>query len=118
MSPYYWDQAQYYCNTLFNGNRMGWRLPTFQELASLVDRTQSTPVLPAGHPFIDVQSSDMYWSATPKDASSLAAGDSDFILLQAWALRLGDGEAFPSTIKYFSQHLVWCVRGGQGVGPQ
>src|SRR5262249_44050324 len=32
------------------GNRLGWRLPSVEELASLVDRTQSNPALPPGHP--------------------------------------------------------------------
>jgi hypothetical protein len=46
------------------GNRLGWRLPTVNELASLVDPSRSDPALPAGHPFNDVQLSDHYWSAT------------------------------------------------------
>ncbi len=60
-----WESAQSRCNGLTVCNRMGWRLPTIQELASQVDPSVGFPgpTLPAGHPFIEVQSSD-YWSAT------------------------------------------------------
>lgn len=59
-----WESAQVVCNTLVVGNRKGWRLPTLQELASLVDPTVATPgpTLPAGHPFTAM--GDIYWSAT------------------------------------------------------
>ena len=39
-----------------------WRLPTINELASLVDCAAHTPALPAGHPFIGLR--DGYWSST------------------------------------------------------
>src|SRR5438093_6447623 len=58
-----WFEAQTNCNQRPVGNRRGWRLPTVQELASLVDPNQSNPALPPGHPFSNVQS-NVYWSAT------------------------------------------------------
>jgi hypothetical protein len=39
-----------------------WRLPTINELESLVDASAHSPALPAGHPFIGVR--DGYWSST------------------------------------------------------
>jgi hypothetical protein len=42
--------------------QLAWRLPTINELASLVDCDAHSPALPAGHPFIGLQ--DGYWSAT------------------------------------------------------
>jgi hypothetical protein len=39
-----------------------WRLPSINELESLVDSAQHTPALPAGHPFANVR--DVYWSST------------------------------------------------------
>jgi len=56
-----------------------WRLPTINELESLVDSSRHTPALPAGHPFANVR--DVYWSAT----SSFFAPD------WAWALYLNKG---------------------------
>jgi len=90
------------CYNLEVGGRKGWRVPTIEELASLVDTSQANPSLPLGHPFINVQSSD-YWSAT-----TLAGSTSD-----AWVVGLDVGNVFASgkaNVKF-----VWCVRGGQGV---
>ena len=39
-----------------------WRLPTINELESLVDASSHSPALPAEHPFSDIQQS--YWSST------------------------------------------------------
>src|SRR5512136_2667898 len=36
-----WEQAVQACFTLQKGNRMAWRLPTYEELRSLTDTTQS-----------------------------------------------------------------------------
>jgi len=49
-----WGAAQIHCNQRIVGNRLGWRLPTIQELVSLVDPTVPFPGpgLPAGHPFV------------------------------------------------------------------
>src|SRR5712691_8781221 len=50
-----WTDALEVCNGLALGNRMGWRLPTVQELASLLDQDAfiggSPLALPSGHPF-------------------------------------------------------------------
>jgi hypothetical protein len=44
------------------GGRTSWRLPTINELESLVDASQHTPALPKDHPFQYVQ--EAYWSST------------------------------------------------------
>ena len=59
-----WLVAMGYCRDLIIAGRKGWRLPTVEELASLVDTTQNFPALPSGHPFDNVQSVT-YWSSTP-----------------------------------------------------
>ena len=104
-----WQDAQLNCNNLTVVNRMGWRLPTLQELASLVDRGQSSPALPPGHPFNNVQSGtalDSYWSAT-----TFASRADD-----VWLVSFHAGDVF-FTFK-ISSFNFWCVRGGQGVDPQ
>ena len=103
--PLSWFFAQLQCNNLAVGNRKGWRMPTVQELASLVDPTQSNPALPAGHPFSNVQSS-LYWSAATSVADASVA----------WVVDFGNGDVKLDNKSLFNG--FWCVRGGQGVDPQ
>ena len=53
-----WEDAQVVCNLKAVGNRKGWRVPSVNELASLLDPTNpaGNPDLPVGHPFSTVQS--------------------------------------------------------------
>ena len=89
------------------GGRKGWRLPTIEELASLVDTSVAgSPKLPAGHPFSsNVQSSSFYWSATT------LADDKD----QARQVSFGDGNLNSDDKTTPSLDFAWCVRGGQGI---
>ncbi|MFM8444420.1 MAG: DUF1566 domain-containing protein [Methylococcus sp.] len=83
-----WSQAIDWSNTLASGacglgdgsTARQWRLPTIKELQSLIDFGQSSPALPAGHPFTFVQSQG-YWSST-----TVASGTG-----QAWGLGFADG---------------------------
>jgi uncharacterized protein DUF1566 len=92
-TPYDWQGAQINCFGRSDGDRFGWGLPTMEELSSLV------ALLPAGHPFTNIQPS-AYWSAT-----TLAQGDT-----QAWTM---DGTTKGWHAKT-EMHYVWCVRGGRG----
>ena len=94
------------CNTTNVGGRLGWRLPTIQELASLVDKTQSNPALPSGHPFTNVQSTGAcYLSATLSDPF--------------WSVDFGNGNLAQGTCSGgLGVGYHWCVRGGQGVDIQ
>jgi hypothetical protein len=107
-----WAEAQSVCNTNPVGNRLGWRLPTIQELASLIDPSVPPPgpTLPVGHPFSNVQSDslNLYWSATTFAGNTSVAWGVPFY---NGGVNLGDKSAS-------SNRLVWCVRGGQGVDPQ
>jgi hypothetical protein len=79
------------------GAGSAWRLPTINELESLVDCATHSPALPSGHPFTDVQ--DIYWSST----TSLFEPD------WAWALYLGKGATGVGQ-KRFAQFSVWATR--------
>jgi Protein of unknown function (DUF1566) len=102
---YNWYSAQVYCNNLPLGNRKGWRLPTIQELASLVDTTQRNPALPSGYPFQTVLS-HFYWSATT------AASNASF----AYGVVFSSGDVGDGGKDSYG--FIWCVRGRQGVDPQ
>jgi len=100
-----WLSAQARCNAKTVGDRQGWRLPTLQELASLVDPTvRFGPTLPI-NPFTNVRSS-IYWSAT------IAAGNPTF----AWFVSFANGQV--GNTPKSDAHFVWCVRGGQSVDAQ
>jgi|GEM_PF-1105413 len=98
-----------YCG-LSDGSTAGqWRLPSYQELASLADYAFIDPVVPntagtgpwtAGDPFTSVQRV-YYWSSTT------SADDPT----EAWRVYLIDG-AVNSIIKGWTCY-VWPVRGGQ-----
>jgi hypothetical protein len=98
-----WNNAITHCYSKEVGGRKGWRLPTVEELASLVDTTQSNPALPAGHPFQNVQSSS-YWSATTN------FGNTSY----AWFVGFSNGSVFDANGGKSSNNYVWCVRGGHG----
>ena len=49
-----WQEAMKFCQDLEIANRKGWRLPTKEELSSLLDTSRSDPALPDGHPFENV----------------------------------------------------------------
>ncbi|MBW2664319.1 MAG: DUF1566 domain-containing protein [Deltaproteobacteria bacterium] len=98
-----WVFACIHCYRLTVERRKGWRLPTVEELASLVDPQNEEPALPTGHPFANVKHSH-YWSSTTTPEYS----DCHY----AWTVSFHhDG------IGYHQKNMdayVWCVRGGPG----
>ncbi|KJR96642.1 MAG: hypothetical protein VR65_27400 [Desulfobulbaceae bacterium BRH_c16a] len=61
-APVTWDEALAAVQTLAKQTGLSWRMPTINELESLVDASRHSPALPAGHPFADV--TEAYWSST------------------------------------------------------
>jgi len=94
-----WSGARFECTSRTVTGRSGWRLPSVNELASLIDTTNTDPALPTDHPFSNVWSS-RYWSATTSaDIPTLA-----------WNANFGNGEVASYLKSSFL--FVWCVRGG------
>ncbi|MBH0185838.1 MAG: DUF1566 domain-containing protein [Nitrospira sp.] len=94
-----WSAARVECMSRTTGNRKGWRLPSVHELASLLDPTQSNPVLPVGHPFTNLRTGH-YWSATENAENSTLA----------WFVNFFSGEV--NGIDKTDTDYTWCVRGG------
>jgi hypothetical protein len=96
-----WVAACAHCYRKEVGGRKGWRLPTVEELASLVDTTSTSPALPTGYPFPNVQSS-YYWSSSTHASST---GN-------AWLVYFNSG--FVNDGDKGTDLYVWCVRGDHG----
>ena len=94
-----WYEAITHCYDCTAGGRKGWRVPSMEELSSLIDPNQEYPALPADHPFSNLQT--FYWSATTN------ADDAT----QAWYVHFYQGSTNYRD-KTFDAY-VWCVRGGQ-----
>jgi len=100
-----WLDANTACRCLKLANRIGWRLPTVEELSSLIDPRNSNPSLPAGHPFTSVQFGVgvwAYWTCTNYENPSAGA----------WFVNLGSGDAGMATKGGNPQVLgfIWPVR--------
>jgi hypothetical protein len=98
--PKNWDDAIDFANVTLCGYS-DWRLPNVNELESLVDAAQTNPVLPSGHPFINVQP-DRYWSSTT----------GSFDTAYAWFVNLAYGSV-DSSNKAAGLLYLWPVRTGQ-----
>lgn len=98
----YANGALYACYQKVVGGRSGWRLPSVEELATLVDTSVSgSPKLPTGHPFSNVQSY-YYWSSTPNI----------YTTGYTWFVDFSNGAVDYGTTAFYAN--VWCVRGGHG----
>lgn len=88
------------------GGRKGWQLPTREQLASLIDTSNTNRALPTSHPFIlpppDSVNID-YWFSSSFD-TSVTSG--------RWFINLALGEVRdPFSIN--SGARLWCVRSGK-----
>ena len=96
-----WAGARNHCYPMTKGGRLAWRLPTLEELTSLLYYQPSSTYLPDGHPFENVANVD-YWTATE------IADDPSF----SWYVNIG---ANPGGAEKNTNKRTWCVRGGVGL---
>jgi hypothetical protein len=113
------------CQSIQTGGRMGWRLPTYPELVSLVQTTNTSfgsLSLPTGHPF-SVSTSAVYF--TLGTTTQGTQGSEFFAVI---AVNLTPTAVGPSSVIFpvggvltskFDQSVsngaVWCVRSGHPV---
>jgi hypothetical protein len=109
MDPYpYWDAIRSLCLNRNWGGRKGWRAPTAEELASLVDLSATVeggPKIPDGSPFLNVQAAK-YWTAS----TSMTDPSNEVYLVD-----FSNG-AVQTRLKILedTSFYTWCVRGGRG----
>jgi hypothetical protein len=97
------------CAFLPVGDRRGWRLPTLEELTSLMSTQANGGIfLPAGHPFIGISSDTEYWTATTDPSVST----------QALFVVFGDASLGSELKGTVNDKGSWCVRGSQGFDGQ
>ena len=103
-----WANASLGCALASTGGRLGWRLPSFLELMTLVEPSSpaaaSKPSLPAGHPFRGVRA-DSYWTIGSIDREPTNAYAVDFLRGDVTSQRKNQA------------HAWWCVRGGAASPP-
>ncbi len=90
-----WDDAILYCDQLSLNGIKHWRLPTFEELFSIVDYTR---VHPAIHPFFSFVDEGSYWTSTDFAATEA----------RAWTIDFRTGETYYSYKT--TNHTVRCVK--------
>jgi hypothetical protein len=94
------------CRSRNIGNRLGWRLPSVEELSSLIDPTQN-PALPIGNPFqgiIRPNTFPNFWTATT----------SEIYDRYAYNVTTSKDPVFPFVFPLVKSEKLraWCVRGG------
>lgn len=88
------------------GGRLGWRLPTMPEVTSLLDRSQSFPPLPPGHPFdVSALTLDVWTASTVQGTDEAYTQDVT-------------NDGFLGSFAKTGLRNYWCVRGGGGVEGQ
>src|SRR5262245_41415057 len=104
-----WNNAALACFNKVTGGRFGWRLPTVDELSSLLDPAQSGPALPPGNPF-QFLSNQRVWTANSFEG----------IPTFAWAVDFGTVHVSVTEKNGTVPNLsLWCVRGSSiGATPQ
>ena len=102
-----WLDANTLCRELELADRIGWRLPTVEELSSLFDPRHAPLALPPGHPFQNVQHGSgvpAYWTASNAENPAGAAW-----FVNPWR---GAGPHLAGLGNKSIPGYVWPVRGG------
>ena len=99
-----WPEAMQLCRIdITVCNVKGWRLPTVEELSTLIDTTSNSPHAPAGHPFYGL-TGNYFWTSTTCEGDSNAA----------WVVNFYDGSVFYWHNKIEGTAFVLPVLGGSG----
>lgn len=110
------EQAHIGCLVKVIGNRQGWRVPTIEELRTLMDPSNFRPALPLGHPFNTAALAGpfldyrvFFWSST-RNPPAFGSDQRLGVSIDNAAARVTFGGSN-------SLAGVWCVRGPGSVAP-
>lgn len=106
-STFDWGNSAALCIGTVIGGRRGWRLPSAWELMTLKDPAAANPALPPNHPFEDVVTDTIYWTATASASNPESA----------LALGFSNGGQGIITTSRTNSGLRWCVRAPGGDYP-
>jgi hypothetical protein len=106
-----WEGAVAGCRSLLLGNRYGWRLPSVEEMGTLVDVGQFDPALPPLHPFVSEETGEFveYWTSTSKTGSATLVWTVSFEANGSL-----NHDRVKSTVTP-TDPSAWCVRGSVGL---
>jgi len=90
-----WDDAILYCKKLEIDGKRDWRLPTFDELLSIVDYSRVNPAI---DPIFEEVAEGTYWTAT-----NFSTTDA-----RAWTIHFSTGMTYYSYKT--TNHAVRCVK--------
>jgi hypothetical protein len=111
----HWRDAVRACLSSTINNRLGWRLPSIQELATLLERvSDQVYTFPSGHPFTGIPDSGpgrIFWSSTTD------ALQPTFAWVAGAAIRT-EPMVCGAGMCVLSSPRIWCVRGGSGAEEQ
>jgi alpha-tubulin suppressor-like RCC1 family protein len=103
--PLTWQSAKQYIYKMNIGEvpnfgHSNWRLPSIQEIETLIDKTSFYPAIPKSSPFENVLPA-FYWSATVQTG----------ILQQVWFMDMSSGTTALDMASYCTYKHIWPVRG-------
>ncbi len=93
------QEAIDYCENLTLADKTEWRLPNFNELYSIVDKSKNNPAIKDG--FVNVNTTDYYWSST-----SDVYNPNDLFI---WLINFNNGVDDRQYAGAVSKHYTRCV---------
>jgi Protein of unknown function (DUF1566) len=102
-----WTNALVACQSIAFGGRFGWRLPSVEELITLLDPTTMT--LFAGSPLTLPATNPAFWTATTLSSNTDLAEYVSFVTQPP-----GSISSPVAALNKANAQRFWCVRGYQG----